>query len=38
MSDEEELTKLYGLLCWQGYYKDPIGFKKNHVVWDHVGI
>ena len=25
---EEELVKLYGPLCWQGYDKDPGGFKK----------
>ena len=36
--DIEELTKMYGALCWQGYVKDPGGFKKNHVVWDHEGI
>ena len=35
--DNEELTKMYGLLfCWQGYDKDPGGFKKNQVVWDSV--
>ena len=27
-NDEEELTKMYGPLCWQGYDKDPGGFKK----------
>ena len=27
-NDEEELTKMYGLLCWQGYDKYPGGFKK----------
>ena len=30
-NDEEELTKLYGPLCWQGYDKDPGGFKK--IMW-----
>ena len=29
--EEEELTKLYGPLCWQGYDKDPGGFKK--IMW-----
>ena len=24
----EELNEMYGLLCWQGYDKDPGGFKK----------
>ena len=24
-----ELTKMYGPLCWQGYDKDPGGFKKK---------
>ena len=28
-NDNEELTKMYGPLCWQGYDKDPGGFKKN---------
>ena len=27
-SDEEELTKMYGPLCWQGYDKDPEVSKK----------
>ena len=27
--DIEELTKMYGALCWQGYVKDPGGFKKS---------
>ena len=27
--DEEELTKMYGPLCWQGYDKDPGGFKRT---------
>ena len=27
--DNEELTKMYGPLCWQGYDKDPGGFKKS---------
>ena len=26
--DIEELTEMYGLLCWQGYDMDPGGFKK----------
>ena len=26
--DNEELTNMYGPLCWQGYDKDPGGFKK----------
>ena len=26
--DIEELNEMYGLLCWQGYDKDPGGFKK----------
>ena len=26
--EEEELPKLYGPLCWQGYDKDPGGFQK----------
>ena len=30
-NDEEELTKLYGPLCWQLYHKDPGGFKK--IMW-----
>ena len=25
----EELTKMYGPLCWQGYDKAPGGFKKS---------
>ena len=29
--DIEELTKMYGALCWQGYVKDPGGFKK--IMW-----
>ena len=29
--DTEELTKMFGPLCWQGYDKDPGGFKKN--IW-----
>ena len=33
-NDSEELTNMYGPLCWQGYDKDPGGFKK-HVVWDY---
>ena len=39
-NDNEELTKMYGPLCWQGYDKDsgPGGFKKNHVVWNHERI
>ena len=27
--DEEELTKMYGPLCWQGYDKDPGGCKRT---------
>ena len=27
-NDIEKLTGIYGLLCWQGYDKDPGGFKK----------
>ena len=27
--DNEELTKMYGPLCWQGYDNDPGGFKKT---------
>ena len=27
-NDEEELTKMYGPLCWQGHDKDPGCFKK----------
>ena len=27
--DIEELTEMYGPLCWQGYDKDPGGFKKT---------
>ena len=27
-NDIEELTKMYGSMCWQGYDKDPGGFKK----------
>ena len=34
----EELSEMYGPLCWQGYVKNPGGFKKNHVVWDHERI
>ena len=30
-NEEEELTKLYGPQCWQGYDKDPGGFKK--IMW-----
>ena len=30
--DIEELTKMYGPLCWQVYDKDPGGFQENHVV------
>ena len=26
--DIEELNEIYGPLCWQGYDKDPGGFKK----------
>ena len=37
-NDNEELLGIYGPLCWQGYVKDPGGFKKNHVVWDHERI
>ena len=29
---------MYGPSCWQGYDKDPGGFKKKHVVWDHERI
>ena len=29
--DIEELSEMYGPLCWQGYDKDPGGFKK--VMW-----
>ena len=29
--DNEELT-----LYWQGYDKDPGGFKKNHVIPSHL--
>ena len=28
-NEEEELTNFYGPLCWQGYDKDPGGFKKK---------
>ena len=28
-NDSEELTNMYGPLCWQGYDKDPGGFKKT---------
>ena len=28
-NDEEDLTKLYVPLCWQGNDKDPDGFKKS---------
>ena len=27
-NDVEESTGMYGPLCWQGYDKDPQGFKK----------
>ena len=27
--DNEELSKMCGPLCWQGYDKDPGGFKKS---------
>ena len=27
-NDDEELTKMYGPSCWQGYYRDPGAFKK----------
>ena len=27
--DIEEVMKMYGPLCWQGYDKDPGGFKKT---------
>ena len=27
-NDIEELTGMYGPLCWQGYDKDPGSFKK----------
>ena len=30
-NDHEELTKLYLPLWWQGYDKDPGGFKK--IIW-----
>ena len=33
--DIEELTKMYGPLCWQGYDKNPGGFKQ---IWDHERI
>ena len=26
--DIEELNEMYGPFCWQGYDKDPGGFKK----------
>ena len=29
--DIEELNEVYGPLCWQGYDKDPGGFKK--LIW-----
>ena len=29
VNDNEELTKMSGPLCWQGYDKDLGGFKKN---------
>ena len=31
-NDEEELTKMYGPLCWLGHDNYPGGFKKNHVA------
>ena len=34
-NDEEKLTKLYGPLRWQGYDKDPGGFKK--IMWYGIG-
>ena len=40
-NEEEELTKLYGPLRWQGYDKDPGGFflgEKKKVVRDHERI
>ena len=27
--NNEELTKMYGPLCWEGYDNDPGGFKKS---------
>ena len=30
-NDIEELTGMYGPLCWQGYDKDPGGFQK--LIW-----
>ena len=30
-NEEEELVKVYGPSCWQGYDKDPGGFKK--IMW-----
>ena len=27
-TDEKDIEELYGPLCWQGYDKDPGGFKK----------
>ena len=29
--NNEELTKMYGPLCWEGYDNDPGGFKK--IMW-----
>ena len=26
-NDNDELTGMYSPLCWQGYAKDPVGFK-----------
>ena len=33
-NDIEELTNMYGPLCWQGYDKDPSGFKKS--MWNGI--
>ena len=35
--DNEELTKMCGPFCWQGYDKDPGGLKK-HVVRNYARI
>ena len=37
-NDIEELTGVYGPLCWQGYDKDLGGFKKLMKVWDYERI
>ena len=38
MRTDEELTKMYGPLCWQGYDEDPGGLKKNDVAWNYERI